>query len=169
MALCGVCHYLPKPPECDAEHDSSLLPHDAVCGSNDNVFECNTIHDTTWEVVDSGCVYSNGQEGTGYTNRGNIFRNNTIQRVTLNKTRLALAERGHITNIAKSFGNQVVAAVYFDDTMSSWTVEDNVIADTDYAVLLQWSSHTFSICRAVRLANPKSITISGAGKSPATR
>ena len=136
FALCGVCHYLPKPPECDAEHDSSLLPHDAVCGSNDNVFEGNAVHDTTWEVVDSGSVYSNGQEGTGYTNRGNIFRNNTIQRVTLNKTRLALAERGHITNIAKAFGNQVVAAVYFDDTMSSWTVEDNVIADTDYSVLL---------------------------------
>lgn len=136
FALCGICHYLPKPPECDAAHDMSLDTHDAVCGSNDNVFEENFIHDTTWEVVDSGCVYSNGQEGTGYTNRGNVFKGNTIQNIALDKERLALNARGKIANIAKSFGNQVVASIYLDDTMSSWTVENNTIVDTDYAVLL---------------------------------
>ena len=54
----------------------------------------------------------------------------------MNHTRLAFVERSHISDIAKSFGNEVVAAIYFDDTMSSFSVINNTIINTDYAVLV---------------------------------
>jgi hypothetical protein len=132
QALCGVCHWLPHPAECDAQSDMD----DAVCSSNDNIFEGNYIHDTTFETVDSGSFYSCGQLGTGYTNRGNVVTGNRFENVVMNHTRLALLQRAHIADIAKSFGNQVVAVIYMDDTMSSFSFVNNTIINGDYAVLV---------------------------------
>jgi hypothetical protein len=128
QALCGSCHYLPLPQECDTKKDED----DAVCGANDNLFSGNYIKDVTWECSDCGAFNTCGQSGTGYTNRGNIVQNCTFENVKLHEHHGVQ----HVHPDEPQFGNQVVAAVYLDDLMSSWTVVDSTFVNVGHAVLL---------------------------------
>ena len=49
---------------------------DATCGANDNLWRGNVLSNLTWEGSDAGGFYVCGQDGTGYTSRGNVVENN---------------------------------------------------------------------------------------------
>jgi hypothetical protein len=116
-AVCGIC---------TRDHRDNLQCHyknngsepggmDAACGGNDNLWEGNHFLNLTWETADSGAFYSCGQSGTGYTNRGNVVRNNVFENIRMTD--------GHPNQGA--FGNMNVQAFYLDDTMGGWSEFDN--------------------------------------------
>ena len=104
----------------------SFGPHNGFLGGGDfadgveNLFEQNHVSDCTFDTIDSGGFYTCGQRGTAFTNRGNVLRNNTFER---------------IFNTA-GLGVQVASnqAVYLDDQMSAWSVENNTFIDCQIGV-----------------------------------
>eukprot|EP00466_Bigelowiella_natans_P016053 jgi/Bigna1/135768/aug1.31_g10476 len=96
-------------------------PHNCFLGGGDfedgvdNLFEDNLLSDCTFETIDSGGFYTNGLFATAFTNRGNVLRGNTFQR---------------IQNTAGT-GVQVASnqAVYLDDEISAWLVTNNTFID----------------------------------------
>ena len=96
-------------------------PHNGFLGGGDfedgvnNIFQDNTLSDLTFETIDSGGFYTSGQAGTAFTNRGNVFRGNTVKRVR---------------NTA-GVGFQVASnqGLYLDDQASGWLVEGNTFID----------------------------------------
>ena len=105
----------------------SFGPHNGFLGGGDfadgveNLFEQNHVSDCTFDTIDSGGFYTCGQRGTAFTNRGNVLRNNTFER---------------IFNTA-GLGVQVASnqAVYLDDQMSAWSVENNTFIDCQVGIL----------------------------------
>ena len=95
---------------------------DAICGGNDNIFEGNFIERVCYETDDSGAFYSCGQQGTSYTQRGNIIRNNTFQHVRI---------RDKI-----NLGNPVISGIYLDDGMTGWQIYGNQFLDVMQGVML---------------------------------
>ena len=87
-----------------------------------NVFEENHVSDCTFDTIDSGGFYTCGQRGAAFTNRGNVLRGNTFER---------------IRNTA-GLGVQVASnqAVYLDDQMSGWVVENNSFIDCQIAMFV---------------------------------
>jgi hypothetical protein len=77
----------------------------------------------TRECTDCGQFYSCGQDGAGYNQRGNIFRNNRME-----------DSHKHVFSNGR-FGNMQVFTFYLDDTMSGWLVENNTFVDVDIGVL----------------------------------
>lgn len=96
-------------------------PHNGFLGGGDFedgvdcVFENNTLADLTFETIDSGGFYTCGQRGAAFTNRGNVLRGNTFERVR---------------NTA-GVGFQIASnqAAYFDDQMSAWLITGNTFID----------------------------------------
>ena len=43
---------------------------------SDNLWRGNVLSNLTWEGSDAGGFYVCGQDGTGYTSRGNVVENN---------------------------------------------------------------------------------------------
>lgn len=93
-----------------------------ICGSAANVFEGNLIEDAVYECDDSGSFNTCGQEGTAFTNPGNVLRNNTFRRIRMRPSNDDGS--GVLVN-----GNPIVSAVYFDAAMSGWVVEGNSFID----------------------------------------
>jgi parallel beta-helix repeat protein len=118
-AVCGRCHF---------DHKFNLLcdnRYDLACGANDNTFDGNWLYNGTRECTDCGQFYSCGQTGTGYTRRGNVFRNNVME----NGRRVT-----HTVNPG-AFGNMQVFTFYLDDTMSAWSILNNSFVDSDIGIL----------------------------------
>lgn len=92
-----------------------------VVGGNDCLFENNRVSHVAFEAEDAGGFYTCGQAGWALVNRGNVLRGNVF------------------SNIAKDLSSLTtgsVYAVYFDDLMSGWTIENNVIEDSEFGILL---------------------------------
>ena len=97
-------------------------PHACFVGGGDfedgveNLFEGNTLSVCAFETLDAGAFYSSGQQGTAFTNRGNVLRGNTFSEI-----------------LNHAFGTGVqqasVQAVYLDDQQSGWTVTQNLFTD----------------------------------------
>ena len=102
-------------------HSQPFLRSDFGDGVN-NVFEENYIADCTFDTIDSGGFYTCGQRGTAFTNRGNVLRGNKFER---------------IRNTA-GLGVQIASnqAVYLDDQMSAWVVENNSFVDCQIAMFV---------------------------------
>ena len=99
------------------------VPDDlGICGSAANVFEGNLIEDAVYECDDSGSFNTCGQEGTAFTNPGNVLRNNTFRRIRMRPSN----DDGSGVLVG---GNPIVSAVYFDAAMSGWVVEGNSFID----------------------------------------
>ena len=106
----------------------SYGPHNGFLGGGDfadgvnNLFEENRISDCTFDTIDSGGFYTCGQRGAAFTNRGNVLRKNVFER---------------IFNTA-GLGVQVASnqAVYLDDQMSAWLVENNTFIDCQIALFV---------------------------------
>ena len=77
-----------------------------------------TLTGCTFETLDAGGFYSSGQHGTAFTNRGNTLRANIFSK---------------ILNHAEGTGVQQasVQALYLDDQMSDWVVEQNTFLDCE--------------------------------------
>ena len=100
--------------------ESSIV--EAMCGGNDNLFESNVIEHTNFECDDSGAFYTCGQQGTAFVNRGNVLRNNTFRRV----------RQEDVTFL----GYPSVQAIYLDDQMSGWLVENNTVIDAQMGIMV---------------------------------
>ena len=75
-------------------------------------FEGNTLDMCAYECgSDCGAFYTCGQGGQAWVNRGNVLRNAT-------------------------FRNIGAHAVYLDDMMSGWTIEDSVIDGADTGIMI---------------------------------
>lgn len=72
--------------------------------------------------VELGAFYTCGQEGTAFINRGNILRNSTFRRIR-QEDRTFL-------------GFPSVQAIYLDDTMSGWLIENNSIFDAQMGIMV---------------------------------
>jgi hypothetical protein len=94
----------------------------AICGGNDNIFEGNFIERVCYETDDSGAFYSCGQQGTSYTQRGNIIRNNKFLHVRMRDT--------------IHLGNPVISGIYLDDGMTGWQIYGNQFIDVMQGVML---------------------------------
>ena len=77
-AKCGVCVRGRKGDlECEYTGNGTAPGmDDATCGANDNLWRGNVLSNLTWEGSDAGGFYVCGQDGTGYTSRGNVVENN---------------------------------------------------------------------------------------------
>jgi hypothetical protein len=75
------------------------------------LFEGNTLDTCVYECGDCGAFYTCGQQGTAWVNRGNVLRNGTF----------------------KNIGSW---AIYLDDQMSGWTIEDSTINGSSKGLLL---------------------------------
>jgi hypothetical protein len=73
----------------------------------------------TRECTDCGQFYSCGQDGAGYNQRGNVFRNNRME-----------DSHKHVFSNGR-FGDMQVFTFYLDDTMSGWLVENNTFVSCD--------------------------------------
>mmetsp|Transcript_24813 Transcript_24813/g.44146 ORF Transcript_24813/g.44146 Transcript_24813/m.44146 type:complete len:250 (-) Transcript_24813:370-1119(-) len=100
----------------------SFGPHNCFHGGGNDgwsaancTFEGNILSDCTFETADTGAFYTCGQQATAFTNRGNVLRNNVFVR----------ARNTMGTGVQKA-SNQ---AVYLDDQMSGWTIENNSFID----------------------------------------
>jgi hypothetical protein len=106
--------------ECAAGQENTI--EEKMCGGNDCVFESNTIEHTNYECDDSGSFYTCGQGGTAFVNRGNILRNTTFRRVRQEDTTF--------------LGYPSVQAIYLDDQMSGWLIEDNTVIDAQMGLMV---------------------------------
>jgi len=88
------------------EADSDTAP-----AALNNVFEGNTLDTCAFEAADTGAFYTCGQDATAFVNRNNTIRGCTFR------------------NIRNTAGTGVqgpsVQAIYLDDQMSDWTIENN--------------------------------------------
>lgn len=126
-------------------------PHNGFLGGGDfadgvnNLFEGNTVSDCTFDTIDSGGFYTCGQRGAAFTNRGNALKGNTFLR---------------IRNTA-GLGVQVASnqAVYLDDQMSGWLVENNTFVDCQIGLFVgggrsnRFRGNRFSRCGTVFYLN----------------
>ena len=78
---------------------------------------------------DSGAFNTCGQEGTAFTNRGNVIRNNTFRGVRMHPTN----DDGSGVLVR---GNPIVSAIYFDAAMSGWVVDGNHFEDVMLGVFI---------------------------------
>ena len=63
------------------------VPDDlGICGSDENLFEGNVIENAVYECDDSGSFNTCGQEGTAFTNRGNVLRGNRFRNIRMQPT-----------------------------------------------------------------------------------
>jgi len=104
------------------EADTGSGANDTLAGV-DCLFESNQIANCTYEGRDAGAFYSCGQMASAFVNRGNVLRNNSFHGV-----------RNTVPKGAHGFGT--VQAVYLDDQMSGWTVEENTLVDCQIGVWL---------------------------------
>ena len=86
-------------------------------------FEGNLVSNCTYEGRDAGAFYVCGQKATAFVNRGNVLRNNTFRHV-----------RNTVPRGVHGFGT--VQAVYLDDQMSGWTVDNNTFEDCNIGTWL---------------------------------
>ena len=137
-------------------NDVAWSPHNCIMGGGDfeDAVEItvanNTVSDCTFETGDAGAFYTCGQRGTAFVNRGNVLRNNTFAR---------------IRNTA-GLGVQIASnqAVYLDDQMSGWRVEDNRFVDCHVGALVGGgrrntiADNTFVRCGTVLYINDQGRT-----------
>ena len=132
-------------------------PHACVVGGGDfedgvdNLFEGNTLSVCAFETLDAGGFYSSGQQGTAFTNRGNVLRGNHFSK---------------ILNHAEGTGVQQasVQAIYLDDQQSGWTVTSNSFIDCTVCSFIGGgrrniiSDNRFVRCGTVQYLNNQGIT-----------
>ena len=132
-------------------------PHACFVGGGDfedgvdNLFEGNTLSVCVFETLDAGAFYSSGQQGTAFTNRGNVIRGNNFSK---------------ILNHAEGTGVQQasVQAVYLDDQQSGWTVTENDFTDCHVCSFIGGgrqnvvSGNHFTRCGTVLYLNDQGLT-----------
>ena len=79
------------------------------------------MFDCTFDTIDSGGFYTCGHRGAAFTNRGNVLRKHF--RAYCNTAGLGV----------QVASNQ---AVYLDDQMSGWVVENNSFIDCQIAMFV---------------------------------
>jgi hypothetical protein len=151
-AVCGACHRGAPPanasqrsvPRWSMQCVNQSLMDDSVCGASDNLFEGNFFSNLTFDVGDAGAFYSCGQSGTGFTNRGNVIRGNVFENVRSQVVHPNLPSclENVSTCDGTGFGNPNVNAVYFDDSMSGWSVINNSFANVMNGVLINGGRDT---------------------------
>lgn len=94
----------------------SNAPHMGIFMRGNNcLLEHNTLADLCTDTIDGGAVYA----GRSWAERNNTLRHNTFYRI---KSSIQ----------ASTF----VQAIYLDDEMSGWTIENTTIFDSDVGILL---------------------------------
>ena len=123
-------------------HTHTYIHSDFGDGVN-NVFEENHVSDCTFDTIDSGGIsVFQDNAGAAFTNRGNVLRGNTFER---------------IRNTA-GLGVQVASnqAVYLDDQMS-WVVGEHLYRLSDCNVRRWWSKYLFLNNQCTRCGTVSSI------------
>eukprot|EP00040_Diaphanoeca_grandis_P010137 m.51911 g.51911 ORF g.51911 m.51911 type:complete len:787 (-) comp21518_c0_seq1:23-2383(-) len=88
---------------------------DQTIAAVDNVFQGNVLEDCAFEAADTGAFYVCGQSGTAYVNRNNTILQNMFH---------------HVRNtVPTGVQTASVQAIYLDDQMSGWTIENNSFID----------------------------------------
>jgi len=97
-------------------HDA---PHNGILGGGNNcVFKGNHFKDLCYEVSDSGAFYT----GRSWIDRGNVLRDSTFENIFMR-------EPVHL-------GWPSVQAVYLDDQMSGWQIENNTFVNCSTGILV---------------------------------
>lgn len=103
-------------------------PHNGILGGGNEgggnyaTFEYNTIDSVCQDTSDAGAFYTCGQQGTGWTSRGNIVRHNIFRNIRNNEG----GQRGGLA----------VNAIYLDDQTSGYTIYNNTFADSVCGVMV---------------------------------
>lgn len=103
-------------------------PHNCFLGGGneadgvDCLFENNSISDCAFESSDTGAFYSCGQQGTAFVNRGNVLRGNSFLRIR--------------NTVGTGVQPPGVQALYLDDQMSGWLIENNSFVDCQTGALI---------------------------------
>ena len=91
----------------------------------------NTLDTCAFESSDAGAFYTGGEGGTAFWNgRGSLLLGNTFRNVR-NEGYDGLNDHDHISN----------QAVYLDDQMSGWTMENNSFHNCQVAMFIGVSCH----------------------------
>ena len=113
-----------------SHNDISGGPHSGISGGGNEgdgvecTFEYNTIDRCAFETADVGAFYTCGQGASSLINVGNVLRHNTITR-----TRATTKVNGPGGPHGPGAEQTVQTAIYLDDLMSGWRVENNTVAD----------------------------------------
>jgi hypothetical protein len=127
----------------------SNAPHIGMAISGNNcLLEHNTLSDLCTDTVDAGSFYA----GRSWAERNNTLRHNAFYRI---KSSIQ----------ASTF----VQAIYLDDEMSGWTIENTTIVDSDVGILLGGGRRNHIInTTLIRVDNPIYIDKRGVGSKSCT-
>ena len=88
---------------------------DSTVAGVDCIFEGNVIDSCSFEAADTGAFYVCGQMASAFVNRNNSIVNNRFSRIR--------------NTVGTGVQTASVQAIYLDDQMSGWTIENNSFVD----------------------------------------